>query len=75
LRAFGAGHSPSDLVCVGENDWLINMDKLNKVIDVRGPEIDEEERPRSSLLISRSTMQTRELRYKLVFVYEIYILS
>ena len=36
LRAFGAGHSPSDLVCVTENDWLVNMDRLDKVTHVRG---------------------------------------
>lgn len=34
LRPFGAGHSPSDLVCVQENDWLIQMDNLDKLFDV-----------------------------------------
>ena len=34
LRAFGAGHSPSDLVCVTKNDWLVNMDGLDKLIEV-----------------------------------------
>lgn len=33
LRASGSGHSPSDLVCT--NDFVINMDGLNKLLDVR----------------------------------------
>lgn len=36
LRPFGAGHSPSDLVCVAEEDWLVNLDALDKIIDVSG---------------------------------------
>lgn len=35
LRAFGAGHSPSDLVCVTKDDWLVNLDSFNKLIEVR----------------------------------------
>jgi len=31
LTIFGSGHSPSDM-CLGEN-WLLNLDKLNKVLD------------------------------------------
>ncbi|KAK9895148.1 L-gulonolactone/D-arabinono-1,4-lactone oxidase [Cystobasidium minutum MCA 4210] len=34
VRPFGAGHSPSDLVCVLQDDWLIQMDKLDKLLDV-----------------------------------------
>lgn len=37
LRPFGAGHSPSDLVCVQEDDWLVQMDKLNKLLEVGRP--------------------------------------
>jgi L-gulonolactone oxidase len=35
LRPFGAGHSPSDLVCVQEDDWLMQMDALDEVLEVR----------------------------------------
>ena len=34
LRAYGAGHSPSDLVCVEEKDWLVNLDSLNQLLQV-----------------------------------------
>lgn len=34
LRPFGAGHSPSDLVCVTDEDWLVNLDALDKVLEV-----------------------------------------
>lgn len=36
LRAFGAGHSPSDLACVGREDWMVQMDGLNKLLKVSG---------------------------------------
>jgi len=34
LRAFGAGHSPSDLACVGKEDWMVQMDGLKKVLKI-----------------------------------------
>lgn len=34
LRPFGAGHSPSDLVCVQEDGWLMQMDVLNGLLEV-----------------------------------------
>lgn len=34
LRPFGAGHSPSDLVCVQEDGWLMQMDALNELLEV-----------------------------------------
>ena len=33
VRAVGAGHSPSDLVCT--EDLMISLDKMNKVVSVR----------------------------------------
>lgn len=32
LRASGSGHSPSDLVCT--KDFILNLDEMNKIIDV-----------------------------------------
>lgn len=35
VRAVGSGHSPSDLPCT--SDFMVRMDKLNRLIEVRSP--------------------------------------
>jgi hypothetical protein len=35
LRVIGACHSPSDLMCLGEEGYLVSLDNLNKFISVR----------------------------------------
>ncbi|SSD61860.1 probable D-arabinono-1,4-lactone oxidase [Saccharomycodes ludwigii] len=35
FTVIGSGHSPSDLCCANPNGWLVNLDKLNRVLDFK----------------------------------------
>lgn len=35
LKVLGSGHSPSDIGCVSKGGWLVSLDNLNQLLNVR----------------------------------------